>query len=246
MNKSWHILVVDDDPQIGELIHDYLVQHGFRVSTARNGQEMKRVMQRCQIDLVVLDIMLPGPDGLTLCRGLREDSDVIIVMLSAVGEEADRVVGLEVGADDYLAKPFSPRELLARIKALMRRTTGAVALRRRQNQALQLPSLCFLNWTLDCNKRRLITADKITVPLSTGEYELLLAFLEHPKRTLSRDQLLDITRGREGSPFDRTIDVQVARLRKKIEENPKDPRIIITVRGGGYQFAAEVKSVDQD
>ena len=241
MRRKRHILVVDDDPQIGDLISDYLTQHGYRVSTACNGQEMWRLLKKAQVDLIVLDIMLPGEDGLSLCRALREQSEVPIIMLSAVGEEADRIVGLEVGADDYLSKPFSPRELLARIKALVRRTTGALAEKRKASQLSSMPNIRFLNWALDRNKRHLIAPDGVTVPLSTGEFELLLAFLENPKRTLTRDQLLDMTRGREAVPFDRTIDVQVARLRKKIEADPKSPKIIITVRGGGYQFDAEVK-----
>lgn len=241
MMNSWHILVVDDDPQIGDLIKDYLEQHGFRVSTACDGRDMRRVMKKTKIDLVVLDLMLPGEDGLTLCKKLRQESDVMIIMLSAMGEEPDRVIGLEVGADDYVSKPFSPRELLARIKALTRRTTGPLAEQRREKRIAELPSIRFKNWTLDRNRRRLIAPDKVTVPLSAGEYELLLAFIENPKRTLNRDQLLDLTRGRESGPFDRTIDVQVARLRKKIEKDPKNPHIIITVRGGGYQFDTNVE-----
>lgn len=241
MHEKFHILVVDDDPQICDLLSDYLIKHGYRVSIARDGVQMDRVFKQCKIDLVVLDIMLPGEDGLSLCRRLREESGVLIIMLSAVGEEADRVVGLEVGADDYLGKPFSPRELLARIKALSRRTTGVLAQKRKASQLAAMPRIYFEDWTLDQNKRRLIAPDEVTVPLSSGEYQLLLVFLENPNRTLNRDQLLDATRGREAGPFDRTIDVQVARLRKKIEKDPKNPNVIVTVRGGGYQFSAEVK-----
>lgn len=240
MQGTWHILIVDDDPQIRSLVSDYLVQHGFRVSTARDGAAMWREFKKAEFDLVVLDIMLPGDDGLTLCRKLRETSDVLIVMLSAVGEETDRVVGLEVGADDYVAKPFSPRELLARIKALKRRTEGPLAEKRKARRLAALPVIRFNQWQLDPNKRRLIAPDGVTVPLSTAEYELLQAFLDNPGRILTRDQLLDITKGREAQPFDRTIDVQVARLRKKIEEDPKQPKILQTVRGGGYQFVADV------
>lgn len=239
MDKKWHILIVDDDPEICALVSDYLSQHGYRVSTAHNGVEMQRIMKKFTFDLVVLDIMLPGEDGLSLCRKLRETSEVFIIMLSAIGEETDRIVGLEVGADDYLGKPFSPRELLARIKALARRSLGAA---KSPRKIVGLPDIKFINWTLDQNKRRLIAPDGVAVPLSTGEYELLLAFLENPGRTLSRDQLLDITRGREAMPFDRTIDVQVARLRKKLEADPKNPQIIVTVRGGGYQFNADVST----
>lgn len=244
MQGTWHILIVDDDPQIRSLVSDYLVQHGFRVSTARDGAAMWRELKKAEFDLVVLDIMLPGDDGLTLCRKLRETSDVLIVMLSAVGEETDRVVGLEVGADDYVAKPFSPRELLARIKALKRRTEGPLAEKRKARRLAALPVIRFNQWQLDPNKRRLIAPDGVTVPLSTAEYELLQAFLDNPGRILTRDQLLDITKGREAQPFDRTIDVQVARLRKKIEEDPKQPKILQTVRGGGYQFIADVEISD--
>src|SRR3990167_2845076 len=239
MMKS-HILIVDDDPQIGDLLSDYLEKHGYRVSVARDGFQMKKAIKRANVDLVVLDIMLPGEDGLSLCRYLRETSEVPIIMLSAVGEEADRVVGLEVGADDCLAKPFSPRELLARIKALARRTTGTLAGQRKARQLAKMPNIYFEAWTLDQNKRRLIAPDGVTVPLSGGEYELLVAFLENPERVLNRDQLLDLTRGREAIPYDRTIDVQVARLRKKIEKDPKNPEIIDTMRGDGYQFNADV------
>jgi len=241
MKTAWHILVVDDDPQIGDLIKDYLEQHGYRVSTARDGHEMRRVMKRANIDLVVLDLMLPGDDGITLCRKLRETSDVMIIMLSAMGEEPDRVVGLEVGADDYVSKPFSPRELLARIKALMRRTTGPLAEQRKARRLADLPSIRFHDWTLNRNRRLLLAPDGVTVPLSSGEYELLLAFIENPKRTMNRDQLLDLTHGRESGPFDRTIDVQVARLRKKIEADPRQPKLIITMRGDGYQLDADVE-----
>lgn len=239
MMNPFHILVVDDDPQICDLVKDYLGQYGFRVSTAHNGREMQRVMLRTTVDLVVLDLMLPGEDGLSLCRKLRDSTDVLIIMVSAMGEEQDRVVGLEMGADDYMGKPFSPRELLARIKSLIRRTTDAPESTTSRRIA-ELPNIRFKHWTLDRNRRRLIAPDNVTVPLSSGEYALLLAFLENPKRTLNRDQLLDLTCGRESGPFDRTIDVQVARLRKKIEDNPKQPSLIVTMRGNGYQFDTDV------
>lgn len=235
-----HILVVDDDSEIATLIRNYLEKHGFKVSVAANGREMQRILKLTNIDVIVLDIMMPGDDGITLCRRLRETSEIPIIMLSAAGEEADRVIGLEVGADDYLLKPFSPRELLARIKALFRRAQGEFALRRKAAHIASMPNIYFQDWALDQNRRRLIAPDGVAVPLSAGEYELLLAFLENPRRTLTRDQLLDLTRGREALPFDRTIDVQVARLRKKIEKDAKNPLIITTVRGGGYQFNATV------
>jgi two-component system OmpR family response regulator len=242
-NKS-HVLIVDDDKQICDLVRDYLQQHGFKVSVAHDGRQMRRIMQDSVIDLVVLDVMLPQEDGLSLCKKLRKESQVLVVMLSAMGEETDRIVGLEVGADDYLPKPFSPRELLARIKALIRRRQDHEV--GDSKSLARLSDITFLSWRLDRNRRALIAPDEITVPLSAGEYDLLLAFLENPRRTLTRDQLLDLYRGREGTPFDRTIDVQVARLRKKIEDDPKNPEIILTVRGGGYQFAADVDELQKD
>lgn len=240
INVNIHILVVDDDPQIGDLLSDYLRKHGFRVSVAKDGFSMRRLLKQYSIDLVVLDIMLPGTDGISLCRELRQSADLPIIMLSAAGDESDRVVGLEVGADDYLAKPFSPRELLARIKALIRRASGPVAENRQRSRLARLPTLVFHEWALDQNKRVLLDNQGVSIALSAAEYDLLLALLEHPGRTLTRDQLLDMTRGRQANAFDRTIDVQVARLRKKLEIDPKDPKIIVTVRGGGYQFNADV------
>lgn len=242
MQARPHILVVDDDPQIGELVQDYLKQHGYQVSVATRAREMWRIFKSKAIDLVVLDVMLPGEDGISLCRQLREQSAVSIIMLSAAAEEADRVVGLEVGADDYLTKPFSPRELLARIKALLRRSVGGLAEQRETQTLASLPNLYFGDWMLDRKRRQLSTVDHITVPLTAGEYDLLLIFLEHPERTLSRDQLLDLTRGREAGPYDRSVDVQIARVRKKIEKDPKHPILITTVRGGGYQFNAKVST----
>jgi len=235
-----HILIVDDDPQIGVLLSDYLDKHGYRVTLASDGNEMRRMMKKYTIDLLVLDIMMPGDDGLSLCRELRQSQELPIIMLSAIGEETDRVIGLEVGADDYLAKPFSPRELLARIKALVRRSAGSVAEKRETKRLAKVPNVRFNTWLLDQNKRCLIAEDGVVVPLSAGEYDLLISFLDNPHRILTRDQLLDLTRGREAMPFDRTIDVQVARLRKKIEVDPKEPQVIVTVRGGGYQFNADV------
>lgn len=235
-----HILVVDDDPEIGNLLQDYLQQHGLRVSVAKNGREMWQVVRDRQVDLLVLDIMLPGDDGISLCRQLREESEVPIIMLSAAGSEADRVVGLEVGADDYLAKPFGPRELLARVKALLRRSAGKLGSRRAAKRVAALPILQFAGWRLDRNRQQLIAADDLVVPLARSEYELLLVFLEHPGRVLSRELLMDYTRGKMHDSFDRAIDVAIGRLRKKIEQDPRHPQIIVTVRGGGYQFAAEI------
>lgn len=238
--SSARILVVDDDPQICELLQQYLQPYSYEVLIAHNGMQMQRVLREKSVDLVILDVMLPGDDGVTICRKLRETSDVSIIMLSAVGEESDRIIGLEVGADDYLTKPFSPRELLARIKALLRRASGDLGESRRAKALAQLPNIVFNDWVLDRKKRCLVSPEQLTVPLSQGEYAMLEAFIESPGRILSRDHLLDFTQGRSAEPFDRSVDVQVARLRKKLERDPKHPKLIITVRGGGYRFTATV------
>ena len=229
-----HILVVDDDREIRDLLNRFLVKHGLRVSTARDGVEMSRILDGAAIDLVVLDLMLPGEDGLSLCRKLRSTTNLPVIMLTAMGEDTDRIVGLEMGADDYLPKPFNPRELLARIKAVLRRMQALPASSPKGDTAK------FDGWVLDLGSRRLTSPEGEEVELSTGEYDLLLAFATHPRRVLSRDQLLDLARGRTAAPFDRSVDIQVMRLRRKIEADPKEPRLIKTVRGGGYMFAAEV------
>jgi len=229
-----HVLVVDDDREIRDLLSRFLTKHGMRVTAARDGVEMAKALEERGIDIVVLDLMLPGEDGLALCRRLRGQSNLPVIMLTAMGEETDRIVGLEMGADDYLAKPFNPRELLARIKAVLRRAQAVPA------APASGESLRFDGWMLELAARRLIAPDGREVPLSTGEHDLLLAFLTHPRRVLSRDQLLDLARGRAAAPFDRSIDIQVMRLRRKIEADPKEPRLIKTVRGGGYIFSAEV------
>lgn len=235
METSPHLLIVDDDREIRDLLSRFLAKHGYRVSTAKDAREARRILADARIDLGILDIMMPGEDGLSLCRDLRANSALPLIMLTAMGEETDRIVGLEVGADDYLAKPFNPRELLARIKAVLRRAGPAVATKEEKNESLQ-----FAGWTLDTAQRRLTAPGGGQVELSTGEYDLLLAFLRHPQRVLNRDQLLDLARGRAAIPFDRSIDVQVMRLRRKIEADPKAPQIIATVRGGGYQFTPAV------
>jgi two-component system, OmpR family, response regulator len=232
-----HILVVDDDREIRDLLTRFLVKHGLRVSAARDGVEMMKILDGAAIDLVVLDLMLPGEDGLSLCRKLRATSVLPVVMLTAMGEETDRIVGLEMGADDYLPKPFNPRELLARIKAVLRRTQTVA-----KGETPPGDLLRFDGWILELGARRLLSPVGEEVELSTGEFDLLMAFLTHPRRVLSRDQLLDLARGRTAAPFDRSIDIQVMRLRRKVESDPKEPRLIKTVRGGGYMFAAEVAS----
>ena len=236
MSKSPHILIVDDDAEIRDLLARFLKKHGYRVATAGDGRAMTKLMATARFDLVVLDLMLPGEDGLSLCRRLRVESDLAIIMLTALGEETERIIGLEMGADDYLPKPFNLRELLARIKAILRRAGGVV--RPADDDRGKL--LVFEGWGLDLAKRELRDPDGVLVPLTAGEFELLVAFAERPKRVLSRDQLLDLTKGRTAAPFDRSVDVQLSRLRRKIEVDPKHPALIKTVRGGGYLLACDV------
>jgi len=236
MSKSPHILVVDDDREIRSLVAQLLRKHGFRVTDAADGREMTQAMEAGRYDLVVLDLMLPGEDGLSLCRRVRATSSMPIIMLTAMGEDTDRIVGLEMGADDYLAKPFNPRELLARIRAVLRRSGGEAPEALGEEGGLR----AFEGWTLDLSKRELRSPDATLVPLTAGEYELLVAIVERPGRVLSRDQLLDLTRGRDAGPFDRSIDVQISRLRRKLEIDPKEPQLIKTVRGGGYVLSCEV------
>ncbi|MGE4011679.1 MAG: response regulator, partial [Alphaproteobacteria bacterium] len=218
------------------LLSKFLTQHGFRVSAAADGRAMMEVLDGAKIDLVVLDIMLTGEDGLSLCRKLRATSEVPIIMLTALSEETDRIVGLELGADDYVTKPFNPRELMARAKAILRRTGGAPDADEPGDEAIYE----FEGWRFDIAKRSLTSPDQIDVQLSGGEFQMLVAFVQHPRRVLSRDQLLDLARGRASVPFDRSIDVQVSRLRRKIEPDPKQPTLIKTVRTGGYTFTPAV------
>ena len=238
MSTSPHILFVEDDPEIRSLVADFLGNSGFRVSVARDGREMDRVIHVSRIDLLILDIMLPGEDGLSLCRRLRVENTVPIIMLTARGSEVERVVGLEMGADDYLTKPFSTNELLARVRAILRRMQSLAT-----TPSVGRPSvLSFAGWILNLATRRLQSADGTRVPLTGAEFDLLVAFCERPNRVLTRDQLLDLTRGRAPASFERSIDIQVSRLRRKIEVDPKDPALIQTVRAGGYIFATQVKS----
>ena len=232
LDGGLHILVVDDDREIRDLTARFLRKHGYRVTGAQNGREMRETLTNSDVDLIILDLMLPGDDGLTLCRELRANSQLPIIMLTAVGAEEDRIVGLEMGADDYVAKPFNPRELLARMRAVLRRAQagGAPASVRRSEL------VHFADWTLNLVRRELVAPDGVVVDLSAGEYDMLLAFVEHPQRVLSRDQLIDLARSRAASPFERSIDVQISRLRRKLERSPGDTEIIKTVRGAGYIF----------
>jgi two-component system OmpR family response regulator len=236
MEPAPHIAVVDDHRDIRDLVGRYLAQHGYRISVAENGTALRRLLERSAPDLVILDIMMPGEDGLSLCRHLRGTTEVPIIFLTAMVEDTDRIVGLELGADDYLTKPFNPRELLARIKAVLRRVNSLPP----QRIKLKARMLSFDRWVLNVGRRELVGSDGVAVPLSTAEFRLLTAFLDHAGLILSRDQLLDLTVGRAADSFDRSIDNQVSRLRKKIELDPKNPMLIKTHWGGGYSFMAEV------
>jgi two-component system OmpR family response regulator len=239
MTEAPHILVVDDHREIRDLVSRALSKDGFRVSMAADGRAMRKVLADSRIDLILLDLMLPGEDGLSLCRAVRAESNIPIIMLTAKGEEVDRVIGLEMGADDYLPKPFGSRELIARIKAVLRRSTDKVSATEPDKRPKRYR---FERWQLDTGARELERDDGVAVPLSTGEYDLLIALVERPQRVLNRDQLLDLARGRAANALDRSIDTQVSRLRKKIERDPNDPKIIKTVWGGGYMFTPEVTS----
>jgi two-component system OmpR family response regulator len=236
MDGAKHILVVDDDIEIRRLLSDFLARNGYRVTVAPNGAAMMQTLGIARIDLVILDIMMPGEDGLWLCRRLRADGTMPIIMLTAVGGEADRIAGLEMGADDYLPKPFSTLELLARVRAVLRRSAmpvpGSPAGARRVFE--------FAGWRLDVTRRQLYSPAKALVDLRAAEFDLLLALVERPNHVLARDQLLDLARGRGATAFDRSIDVHISRLRHRIEVDPKEPDLIKTVRSEGYVFSAPV------
>lgn len=237
MQTSGNILIVDDDPKITQLMEKFLSAYGYSVVIASCGVEMFKKLPQKVFDLVILDIMLPGEDGFELCRKLRRDSAVPVIMLTAAGEDTERILGLELGADDYLTKPFNPHELLARIKAILRRSGG-------DGQAefgFPATKMIFNDWVLDKLLRRLISPEGVEVTMTDGEYRLLEALAERPQQVLSRDALLEITQNRQAGPFDRSIDVRISRLRQKIEPDPKQPVVIKTVRGGGYIFAAKVE-----
>src|SRR5687768_4451019 len=236
-----HILLVDDERDIRDPLAVYLSRNGLRVSKAENAAAARQLLSAYAIDLVLLDIMMPGEDGLMLTGWLRVTGSIPVILLTARAEETDRIVGLEIGADDYVTKPFSPRELLARIKAVLRRAGdnnngGRV-------HSPDTDSYAFGPWVLKSGERELVDQDGVATPLSTGEYNLLHALVTRPRRVLSRDQLLDLTQGRELAAFERSIDNHISRLRKKIEEDPADPKLIKTVWGGGYTLAAEVRKL---
>lgn len=231
-----HILVVDDHREIRDAVTRYLEKNGMRATSARDAVDMDAKLANGKYDLIVLDVMMPGEDGLSVCRRLSASGSVPILMLTALGEETDRIVGLEIGADDYLAKPFNPRELVARIKAILRRSTKAEP----YAGTLSGRRVAFAHWILDTDSRVLSNEDGEQIDLTSAEFKLLTVLLERPRFVLSRDQLLDLTAGRAASVFDRTIDNQISRLRRKIELDPSRPRIVTTVRGGGYCLAADV------
>jgi two-component system OmpR family response regulator len=236
MDTAPHILIVDDDREIRDLLGKFLERQGLRVSLARDARDARRLWPLGRYHLVVLDLMLPGESGLDFARWLRGQSDVPIVMLTAMGEETDRIVGLELGADDYVGKPFNPRELLARIRAVLRRANGE------GERAKDPPpkAIRFAGWMLEPARRRLVDPQGAEVSLTGGEYELLTVLVERPNRVLTRDMLMDLLHGRQAGPFDRAIDVAVSRLRRKLEDDGRNPSLIKTVRGGGYVLAATV------
>lgn len=241
MDATPHLLIVDDDKETCTLVSKFLSRHGYRVSVAHDGRAMRRTLEAARVNLIVLDLMLPGESGLAICQKLRADNSVPIIIQSAMGEETDRIIGLEMGADDYLPKAANPRELLARIRAVLRRsgtreTNGGGATGR---------VLEFDGWRLDVARRQLTSPRDALVPLRASEFEVLLALAERPQRVLNRDQLLDLARGRAADIFDRSIDVLISRLRRKIEADPKEPSLIKTVRRGGYVFAAAVTVVGE-
>ncbi|OQY49648.1 MAG: DNA-binding response regulator [Candidatus Parabeggiatoa sp. nov. 2] len=238
-NRLDHILIVDDDAEICHLLQDYLEKNGFRATAVSNGKALWQTFDEKQIDLVILDLMLPGEDGLELCRNLRARFNIPILIISALGDDTDRIIGLEMGADDYLPKPFNPRELLVRVKVILRRTRALPG--HDEIEAETGSRWLFADWTLDLVSRHLVSPAKVVVPLSAGEFRLLRVLLEHPNRVLTRDQLLELSQGREASAFDRSIDVLVGRLRRHLGENAKKPNIIKTARGAGYVLAAEVQ-----
>jgi two-component system OmpR family response regulator len=234
-----HILVIDDDPQVRDLLQEYLVKNALRVSVAATGQEMAQILGDEAIDLVVLDLRLAGEDGMAIARSLRDQSALPIVMLTGVHEEADRVMGLELGADDYVTKPFSPRELLARIRTVLRRTKSTLQTPARQRE---VRAYRFGDFELNLRTRRLKRRDGHDIALTKGEFNLLAALLAAPERVLSRDQLLEASRVYDNEVYDRAIDIQILRLRRKIEADPSQPRFIVTERGAGYVFRASVET----
>lgn len=242
MAEQAHILVVDDDPRVRKMLTSYLSDEGFRVSVAENGSCMRRCLEREKVDLVLLDLMLPQEDGLELAREIRTRPGIGIIMVTGRADVVDTIVGLEVGADDYIAKPFHLREVLARIKSVLRRLQATPSPGRGETLMGEPGKVIrFDGWSLDLGRRELTAPDGAPIPLTSGDFDLLVTFAAHPGRVLDRDTLMDLTRGRRWDALDRSIDAQVARLRHKIEPEPKKPRLIKSVRGVGYLFSGRVE-----
>ena len=239
MANKIHILLVDDEASLREPLADYLIKQGYKVQQASDASVARSLLNAYDFDILLLDIMMPGEDGLSLCRYVTDKTEIPVIFISAKTEETERIIGLELGADDYITKPFSPRELVARIKVILRRAEKSGA----GQIATSGGGYQFSGWTLKCDKRNLIDTEGVNVSLSTGEYQMLLALVSRAGQVLNRDQLLDITQGREAHAFDRAVDNQISRLRRKIEADPKNPEIIKTVWGGGYTLAGEVISL---
>lgn len=239
MSKLPHILVIEDDRDISALVSRYLRANDCRVKSLADGRDLERAMRDNRIDLIVLDLMLPGEDGLTICKRLRAHSQVPVIMLTAKGDDIDRIIGLEMGADDYLVKPFNPRELLARIRAVLRRVAAAAT----NPVEHASTALGFAGWRINLLRRELHNAEGARVMLTEAEFSLLQALCERPGRVLSRDQLLDVTQGRSAGEFERSIDILISRLRRKMEQDPRHPALIKTVRSGGYLFAPAVEPI---
>ncbi len=237
-DDTTHILIIDDDPEIRRPLAAYMRKNGVRCTVASNGREMDQKLATTRVDLIVLDVMMPGEDGLAICRRLQRSQQVPIILLTALADETDRIVGLELGADDYVTKPFNPRELLARIKSVLRRSRMLPPRQRSTRGVVE-----FAGWRFDFSRREIVGTDDVVIRLSSGEHQLLVSLIEHAGMTLSRDQLLELTKGRETQLYDRSVDNQISRLRRKLEMDPKNPTIVLTEWGGGYQFAAEVSWV---
>lgn len=238
MSYKPHILLVDDEATLREALAEYLVKQGYKVQQAQDASVARSLLNAYDFDVILLDIMMPGEDGLSFCRFVRERTEIPVIFISAKTEETERIIGLELGADDYVTKPFSPRELVARIKVALRRSNNGSIPKTGEGAIYQ-----FSGWTLKTDERRVSDPEGVMVPLSTGEYQMLLALISRAGQVLNRDQLLDITQGREAHAFDRAVDNQISRLRRKIEKDPKEPEIIKTVWGGGYILSGEVKQL---
>ena len=237
-DEKTHILIIDDDPEIRQPLAAYLRKNGLRCTVAASGKEMDQKLATAGVDLIVLDVMMPGENGFAICRRLQETAQAPIILLTALADQTDRIVGLELGADDYVTKPFNPRELLARIKSVLRRSRMLPPRQRNTRGIVE-----FTGWRFDFSQREVIGTDGVVIRLSSGEHLLLVSLIEHAGMTLSRDQLLELTKGRETQLYDRSVDNQISRLRRKLEADPKNPKIILTEWGGGYQFAAALSWV---